>query len=129
MVASLTHDQSRRLELRRPQRECSTADAMRRHHHRERSATFSAQNGLGCDRAQPRHFLNLTTAFPDGGGPFFAAHPSVFPGGVSCTPLSALSAPFGCLHPPFGVPRTGSRPGLSAQGITLTVITASLSIL
>lgn len=91
-------------------------------------ATFSAQNGLGTDVLASPLFLNITTAFPAAWASFFAAHPTVFPGGVSCTPLSALSAPFGCYHPPFGVPVKISA-GLSAQGITLTVITASISIL
>ncbi|MCI4317706.1 MAG: hypothetical protein L3J96_04140 [Thermoplasmata archaeon] len=91
-------------------------------------ATFSAQNGLGSAALASPLFLNLTTAFPAAWASFFAAHPTVFPGGVTCTPLSVLSAPFGCLNPPFGVAVRLSA-GLTAQGITLTVITASIAIL
>ncbi len=72
-------------------------------------------------------FLNVTTAFPNAWASFFKAYPTLFPSGATCVPLQTIPAPYTCLAPPPGALATVSA-ALSAQGLTVTTITALVSI-
>ena len=90
-------------------------------------ATFSIENGQTSHQIASPLFLHITSAFPSAWAAFFASNPSLFPGGATCSSSAVFSAPFGCFHPPIGTLVTISA-GLSVQGLTITTITATVSI-
>ena len=91
-------------------------------------ATFSIVNGQSSHQIASPLFLHINTEFPSAWAAFFASNHYLFPGGATCSSSLVFSAPFGCFHPPIGRSVTVSA-GLSVQGLTITTITATVSIL
>jgi hypothetical protein len=90
--------------------------------------TVDIQNGQSHFYLATPLFLNVTTAFPAAWASFFKSAPTVFPSGPTCVPLSAIAPPYSCLEPPPGTLVKVSA-ALSAQGLTITTITATVSVL
>lgn len=90
--------------------------------------TVTIQNGQSHFFLTTPLFLNVTTAFPAAWSSFFKSFPVVFPSGASCSSSAPILAPYTCLQPPPGVLVTISA-GLSVQGMTVTTITATVSVL
>ena len=90
--------------------------------------TVSIQNGVNRFYLSTPLFFNVTTAFPAAWASFFAANPLAFPSGSTCVSPVSLSPPYSCLQPPTGTLVTVSA-ALSAQGLTVTTITATVSVL
>lgn len=89
--------------------------------------TVDVQNGQSRFYLATPLFVNVTTAFPAAWASFFTGHPTVFPSGATCLASTPIAAPYSCLAPPPGTLVTISA-ALSAQGLTVTTITATVSV-
>ncbi|HYK93917.1 MAG TPA: hypothetical protein VEY07_07755 [Thermoplasmata archaeon] len=88
--------------------------------------TLNIQNGVNRFYLSTPLFFNVTTAFPQAWATFFQSAPAVFHA-VGCSSSVVIPAPYTCLAPPSGVLTTVSA-ALSAQGLSVTTIIASVSV-